>query len=110
MKCDFTCTWQQGPSEIRLPSHRRTWAHLKIAVDDRVFTSNVPLSSDDEDAEPRDFIAVSVFPLAEFIAANWWPLLHESQEKERLLPDPGGFKQRHWINKHTDGFAYPTLV
>jgi hypothetical protein len=109
MKCDFTCTWQDGPSEIRLPSHRRTWAHLKIAVDDRVFTVNAPLSGEDEDAGARDFIAVSVFPLAEFIAANWWPLLHEPQEKEKLLAEAGAFKRRHWINRHTDGFAYPTL-
>lgn len=109
MQFDFTCEWQDGPTEVRLPAHRSTWADLKIAVDDRVFTSNEPLVSDDEDAGPRDFIAVSVFPLAEFIAANWWPLLHEPQEKEGLLLDASAFKQRHWINKHTDGFAYPTL-
>ncbi len=109
MQFDFTCEWHDGPAEVRLPAHRSTWADLKIAVDDRVFTSNEPLVSDDEDAGPRDFIAVSVFPLAEFIAANWWPLLHEPQEKENLLLDASAFKQRHWINKHTDGFAYPTL-
>ncbi len=109
MRLDFICDWQEGPAGIRLPSHRSTWAHLTLGVDGRLFTSNAPLDSDDEDAGARDFIAVSVFPLAEFIAANWWPLLHEPQEKEKLLQDSSAFKQRHWINKHTDGFAYPTL-
>jgi len=109
MQFDFNCAWQSGPIEIRLPAHRSTWAHLKIAVDNLVFTSNAPLFSDDENCEPRNFIAVSVFPLAEFIAANWWPLLHEPQKQENLLLDASAFNQRHWIDKYTDGFAYPTL-
>lgn len=109
MRFDFTCDWQEGPAEIRLSSHRSTWAHLTLGVDGRIFTSNAPLDSDDEDAGARDFIAVSVFPLAEFIAANWWALLHEPQEKKNLLADASAFNRRHWINRHTDGFAYPTL-
>lgn len=109
MRFDFTYDWQDSPAGIRLPSHRATWANLKIAVDDRVFTSNAPLNSDDEDDGPRPFIAVSVFPLAEFIAANWWPLLHEPLEKEKLVLDAVAFRGRHWFNRHTDGFAYPTL-
>lgn len=109
MRFDFHCQWQEGPEEVRDPVHRATWAHLHIGANGQSFTANAPLDSDDESAEARDFIAVSVFPLAEFIAANWWPLLHEPQEKEKLLVDASAFKQRHWINRHTDGFAYPTL-
>ena len=109
MQFDFHCEWQEGPKEVRHPAHRATWAHLQMGANGQWFTANAPLDSDDESAEARDFIEVSVFPLAEFIAANWWPLLNEPQEKEKLLLDTSAFKQRHWINRHTDGFAYPTL-
>lgn len=109
MRFDFDCKWQEGPNEVRDPAHRATWAHLKMGANGQLFTANAPLDRSDEYAEARDFVAVSVFPLAEFIAANWWPLLNEPQEKENLLNDANAFKQRHWINRHTDGFAYPTL-
>lgn len=109
MKLNFLYDWQDSVSEVRLESHRSTWANLSIGIDDRFFTENLSSCSDEEGGNARNFISVSVFPLAEFIAANWWPLLHEPLEKESLLKDTTAFKLRHWINKHTDGFAYPTL-
>jgi hypothetical protein len=109
MKFDFSYDWKEGSQDIRHESHRATLADFSIRVDDRFFTSNVPLSSEDEDSSTKSSIFVSLFPLAEFMAANWWPLLHEPQEKQGLLNSAIAFDRRHWINKHTDGFAYPTL-
>lgn len=109
MAFDFSYEWRQGPPDVCTDSHRSTWADLSLGVDNLVFTENTPLSSDDDEGGVRMYISVSVFPLAEFIAANWWPLLHEPAEKERLLEDAASFKRRHWIDKHTDGFAYPTV-
>jgi hypothetical protein len=112
MKLDFLCDWQHGPAEVRLASHRATWANLSLGIDEQRFTRNAPLHRDGEDGEDggtSDCIAVSVFPLAEFVAANWWALLHEPREKHDLLADATAFNRRHWIDRHTDGFAYPTV-
>jgi len=84
-------------------------ADLTIAVDDRIFTTNEPIGNDEDGSASRTFVSVSLFPLAEFVAANWWPLLHEPLEKEKLLQDTESFRRRHWIDRHTDGFAYPSI-
>ncbi len=43
------------------------------------------------------------------MAANWWVLSHEPLEKHGLLADATAFNRRHWIDRHTDSFAYPTV-
>ncbi len=61
MQFDFHCEWQEGHKEVRDPAHRATWAHLQMGANGQWFTANAPLDRDDESAEARDFIAVSVF-------------------------------------------------
>ncbi|HEX7388185.1 MAG TPA: hypothetical protein VF285_13055 [Castellaniella sp.] len=108
MRFDLSYEWLEDLSAIRLDAHRCTMANLVLIVGDHTLTQNLPLHPDEGADVVRDFVQVSVYPLAEFVAANWWALLHEPWEKESLVSDQLSFKQRHWINSHTDGFSYPT--
>lgn len=112
MKFKLSYNWKDKVSDVRLDSHRATMAEFIISVGEKKFTKNEPLTlSEDEDNFPKNSIFVSLFPLAEFIAANWWPLVHEQSEKIKVICSANkiDFKRRHWINSHTDGFAYPEV-
>ncbi|MFY3457767.1 hypothetical protein ACOTJD_13980 [Achromobacter xylosoxidans] len=110
MQFDFLYDWQASPGGVRLDSHAATWADLTIGIDGRFFTANEPASEEEPRRVRRTYVSVSVFPLAEFIAANWWPLLYEPHEKSKVPNvDHVAFNQRHWIDQHTDGFAYPKV-
>ncbi|WP_066459736.1 ImmA/IrrE family metallo-endopeptidase [Castellaniella caeni] len=109
MKFDLSFEWLDDMSSIRLDSHRATMARLLLILGDRVLTRNLPLQSEEGEDVIRDSVRVSLYPLAEFVAANWWALLHEPSEKVGLVNGPVAFRQRHWINTHTDGFAYPAV-
>lgn len=53
-----------------------------------------------------DRIEVPAYPLAEWIAENWWALLHEPEKEPSSKHDPG-FRARHWLGTAREGFALP---
>lgn len=106
MRLEPNYSWVEADPGIRTASDRDTLADLELAVAGRVLTLNRSLEADAELEEPRKTIRVSLFPLAEFIAFNWWALLHEP----RKTPiDPRAYYRRHQIHRHRDGFAYPHI-
>lgn len=107
MNLEISHIWSPQQPGIRTASHRETYADFKLSVLGKVLTRNQPLQADAEMEDARDTVPVSLFPLAEFIAANWWPLLHEPVKR---AISPQAFSGRHQIIRHTDGFAYPDVA
>ncbi len=88
---------------IRGPELSATWASLQI----RAAGSIVTRVLDTRARTVRDFIYVPVYPLAEWLATNWWFLTHEfgSPAKEGN-PD---FHRRHSLSANREGYAFPSL-
>ncbi len=55
-----------------------------------------------------DRIEVPSYPLAEWVAENWWALLYEPKKSDHAEDDPD-FRFRHWFGSARDGFVLPDL-
>ena len=80
-----------------------TCASLTVRLHDTVLTRVV----DDLNGRVRDHVHVSLYPLAEWLASNWWFLLHESDY--RTGREDGAFLQRHSLGPSREGYRYPNL-
>ena len=98
----FKTDWVDADG-IRGPELAATWASLEIRVEDSIVTRVL----DTRARTVRDFVYVPLYPFAEWMAANWWFLMHEidSPAKEG---DPG-FRRRHAIGGDREGYAFPEL-
>lgn len=105
--------WESAPA-VKAPELRATFARLRIFVD----ADCVTLVEDRQTASSRRAILCPLYPLAEWVAYNWWFLQADARlsamlaalRSRRELP-PGG--QRHW-QRHSlrgagDGFLWPDL-
>ena len=88
---------------IRGPELSATWATLRIVVRDSVVTRIL----DDRAKTVRDFVYVPLYPLAEWLATNWWFLANEFQNPDKRN-DPD-FHRRHALNAGREGYAFPNL-
>ena len=70
MSLKFSWDWQGAP-EVRSAELAATWANLKIEIDDIVATL---VEERDQSHGVRKSIDVSTYPLAEWLAINWWVL------------------------------------
>lgn len=94
----------EDPQGARGEELRATWSRLSIFIDGKSVTEILDLRSD----TVRDSLYLPAYPLAEWLAFHWWPLLHESG-----TGDPssnGGFKKRHNLKFAAEGFALPDLA
>ena len=64
---NFEFDWVDSEG-IRGAELSTTWASLKIAVGDSVVTR----IEDKRAKTVRDFVYVPLYPLAEWLATNWW--------------------------------------
>lgn len=110
----FRIEWEEAPG-VRPVSHALTWCRLEIEVAGQIVTRVL----DNRANTTRQGVYGSVFPLAEWIAENWWSLLYEP------VPFPGAFGlnrrnsrsedlRRRWENRHNvfcarEGFSLPHL-
>ena len=103
--------WQDAPG-VRDRVLAATWARLRIDVGGSCVTEALDLRSESR----RAGVYGSLFPMAEWIVENWWPLLHEQCP---VSPVPGGRAARSWIKdwiqRHNllaarDGSALPDLT
>lgn len=100
---EINVEWE-SPEGARGEELRATWAHLRIRAGDTCVTrvySHVSQSV-------RDGIFVPMYPIAEWLASNWWALLHE-------VPSPRstgrhGYGRRHNLRSAAEGFALPDLL
>jgi len=81
-----------------------TFAQLSIDIDDQ----NVTRVLDKRSRTTRDKIVTPLYPLVEWILANWWTLFYEAAVPSRgiLVKD---YLSRHSFREAREGYAYPDL-
>lgn len=107
--------WEEAPG-VRESLLAQTWARLELRLNGKPLTKYWS----DRTQSIRDGVYGSVFPLADWIASNWWNLLHEglrhhpselSARTERIRAE----EARSWLRRHNlmtcrEGMAYPDLT
>ena len=98
----FDCEWIDGEG-IAGPELAATWASLRIFVRD----SSITYILDHREKAVRDSVYVPLYPLAEWLATNWWFLSNEfrNPHKEGDLE----FARRHSLSANREGYALPKL-
>ncbi len=99
---EFAFDWEDAGG-IKGPELASTWAALSVRVNDSVLTRVV----DHADGRVRDRIHVPLYPLAEWLATNWWFLLNECEDPARES-DPF-FRHRRWLGPSREGYRFPNL-
>lgn len=110
--------WEwEAAAQARAPEHRATWARIEI----KAGSDFVTLAEDRESGSSRRSIYCPLYPLAEWIAYNWWFLQADTRPSSFLSQDlgvvakvspvlPRALQERHSIRASGDGFAWPNLV
>ena len=94
--------WTEVEPDVR-PELDATYGRLGININDAwasEFESQNGLKS--------DRIEGPAYPLAEWIAENWWSLLYEPEKSSGSKYDPH-FRARHWLGTAREGFALPDM-
>ncbi|AFM23637.1 hypothetical protein [Desulfomonile tiedjei] len=81
---------------------RATWARLSIVVDGYPVTRVY----DDRSKTVRDAVYLPLYPLAEWLVTQWWPLWNEPGPP---LADRPGYDTRHSLVSAREGYALPPL-
>ncbi len=101
-RLEFGFEWID-PGAARGAELRATWARLRIQVGDQVVTR-----VEDRDVHSvREEVYLPLYPIAEWVATNWWALLNEVASDSRLV---GGYLRRHSLGAASEGFAAPPLL
>lgn len=93
----------QDPAGAKGQELRATWASLSITIDGHCVTTVLDTTS----KSVRSGIFLPLFPLAEWIANNWWFLRAEVDRQKN--PNAIEFERRHDIRWAREGFALPSL-
>ena len=101
-RISFDADWLD-PSRVKGPELAATWASLQIRVGESCVTEVL----DKRAKTVRHNVDVPLYPLAEWLAANWWFLGHE-MKNESKASDPN-FRSRHALITNREGYAYPDL-
>ena len=99
---EFKFEWEDadGVKGCELAS---TWASLLVRVNDTVLTRVL----DHRDGRVRQQIHVPLYPLAEWLATNWWFLMHEPEFRGR---NPSvSFMDRHRTGPSLEGYCFPNV-
>jgi hypothetical protein len=98
----FEFDWQD-PAGARGEELRATWASLTIWIGEHLITEMV----DKRTRGVRKNIFVPLFPLAEWLADNWWFLKSEVARPAARVPSE--FDRRHNIRWAREGYVLPSL-
>ena len=101
-KVEFKSDWVE-PDGVNGPELSATWAALEIRVGDAPVTRVL----DAKARTVRDFVYVPLYPLAEWLVANWWFLTQECENPAKA--GAGDFRRRHSLVANREGYAYPDL-
>ena len=98
----FDIDWVDAEG-INGPELSATWGTLRIRVGDSIVTRAL----DARAKTVRDFVYVPLYPLAEWLATNWWFLNHEMENPAKEAN--ADFHRRHALRAGREGYAYPDL-
>ena len=101
-KLQFELEWLDG-SRIQGPELAATFARVQIRVGESILTR----AFDHETNAVRDFVLVPLYPLAEWLASNWWTLTNESENPASRRRH--GFHGRHCLKAEREGYGFPRL-
>jgi hypothetical protein len=105
MNRDFKINFEwEDPMKARGQELRATWARLDILVGDIPITRLI----DGKTKSIRNSIYGPLYPVAEWIVMNWWPLLHESEAPHTVRART--YSHRHNLHSASEGFALPNLL
>ena len=103
-KLSFDFAWlDTEQAGFKGPELSATWACLEMRVGDATITR----IWDSHDRTVRDSVHVPLYPLAEWLATNWWFLTHEF--KNPTKEGDRNFHRRHSLSTNRDGYAFPSL-
>jgi hypothetical protein len=98
----FDFEWQD-PAGARGEELRATWASLAILIDD----NPVNELEDQQTRSVRTRVFLPLFPLAQWLADNWWFLQSETERPETAASRD--FDRRHNLRWAREGFVLPSL-
>lgn len=101
-RISFDFEWLD-PSGVASPELAATWASLRIRVGETCLTRVLDRSAQ----TVRNNVYVPLYPVAEWLAANWWFLRHELKNKSRA--SDSAYRSRHALIANREGYAYPDL-
>jgi len=93
-KIDFQFSDGTGARSQELAA---TWADVKILLGGRVLTER----QDQRIKKIRDSLSIPLYPVAEWLAANWWSLCFEDRARSGAA--------RHSLLEAREGFPLPNL-
>jgi len=102
-KLEFDIEWIE-PETTEIPEYRATWAALRVYIGDQCVTRFY----DEQVNSVRKTLILPVYPLAEWIAVNWWSLLYESVTPGRT--DADDYAYRHNLRYARNGYALPEVL
>lgn len=91
-------------SKTGIPEHDATWADLEIEVGGNLVTQVF----DTRASSVRSRLRVPLYPLAEWLATNWWFLHYEVQRAGRSTS--ATYERRHNMRFAREGYALPALL
>src|SRR5436305_8704055 len=91
------------PAEARGTELRATWARLEILLGGIAITRLI----DFESRGIRNSVFLPLYPLAEWLATQWWFLFYEVETLGRSTSDQ--YDRRHNLRYGAEGFAVPSL-
>lgn len=94
--------WMEVEADIR-PELDATYGRLGININDAWATE-----FEAQNGSRGERVEIPAYPLAEWVAENWWALLYEP-EKGSGSKREAGFQARHWFGTAREGFAVPDL-
>lgn len=110
MTLRFKWEWEPAP-DVRLPELAATWCRLSIDLGDTPVTL---VERRDGSGGPRHGLDVPAYPLAEFLAINWWRLsatAHPPTDRGiRFIEAGAGFAWPDLTLQSDRGLVWATLV
>lgn len=101
-RISFDFEWLD-PSGVPSPELAATWASFRIRVGETCLTRVYDRSAQ----TVRKNVYVPLYPVAEWLAANWWFLRYELKNKSRA--SDSAYRSRHALIASREGYAYPDL-
>jgi hypothetical protein len=102
---EFRWEWESGEG-VAAPEHRATWARLEWLVNGEYVTR----VEEQRSGSSRRSIYCSLYPLAEWIAYNWWLLIADARPAASHRDGQWSGMVRHNVQSAGDGFVWPDLA